>query len=403
MREISKNAKASLEFRVAWQSREARHREYFYAENVNFWRDCFTPGIFAKLQGRTTGEQVKLIDRSTSNSGIYDKKNIHQVKREKFNSFAFPDLQVIPRQGRFYPQGIIAGLPGVFRANAEPCRCINVNDTVLEIDVNRPLSMYPLAVSALIHDIQQVKDERGGRCEDWLEVITGNGPGMQAKYPGLATDFLGEDSFARRDNRPDNMFYATPRMVHHLDSRARSVVKDIHDNYLPKDGPILDLMASWDSHLPETLHSSRLTVLGMNMAELKANPLAADHHVQDINENTILPYRENSFAGIICTSSVEYLTQPTEVFSEIGRILRPGGICVITFSNRWFPPKVVSVWQELYEFERIGLVIDYFLNTQSFKNITTVSYRGWPRPRDDKYYGSVPYSDPIFGVIAEKI
>ena len=74
----------------------------------------------------------------------------------------------------------------------------------------------------------------------------------------------------------------------------------------------------------------------------------------------------------------------------------------MTFSNRWFPPKVVSIWEELYEFERLGLVSDYFLTTRSFGEITTVSHSGWPRPLDDKYYGSVPFSDPVYGVIAEK-
>ena len=141
----------------------------------------------------------------------------------------------------------------------------------------------------------------------------------------------------------------------------------------------------------------------MNPEELKANSLAREHIVQDINQNPILPFQDKSFDGIICTSSVEYLTKPFEVFDEIARVLRSGGKCVITFSNRWFPTKVVSIWEELYEFERLGLVVDYFLKTQSFSDITTVSYRGWPRPQDDKYYGSFPYADPVFGVIAEKL
>ena len=225
---------------------------------------------------------------------------------------------------------------------------------------------------------------------------------MQARYPGLNTDFLGEQSFTRKDNQPDKKFYSASRLVHHLDSRARSIVRNIHDTYVKNRESFLDLMASWDSHLSEAFQQSMVTVLGMNMAELKANPIADDRLVQEINENPILPFREKSFAGIICTSSVEYLTKPMEVFHEIARVLKPGGICVMTFSNRWFPPKVVSIWQELYDFERLGLVIDYFLKTQSFGEITTVSYRGWPKPQDDKYYGSFPFSDLIYAVIAEK-
>ena len=215
--------------------------------------------------------------------------------------------------------------------------------------------------------------------------------------------FFGEHEFIRRDNQPDKKFYSIPRLVHHLDSHARSIVRGIHDNYLKKGGAILDLMASWDSHLSSALDSSQLTLLGMNPEELKANPIADDHIIQDINENPILPFKEKSFDSIICTSSVEYLIKPIEIFNEIARVLKPGGICVMTFSNRWFPPKVVLIWEELYEFERLGLVVDCFLKTQSFGKITTVSYRGWPRPPDDKYYNSYPFSDPVYGVIAEKI
>ena len=400
---INDTSKATIEFCVEWQSKEASHRDYFFAENVNFWRDCFSPDISAKLQGRKNGERVELFYQSHDPVGQYEIKNIHSVKKEKFNPYNLIDRKIMPRQGRFYPKGVIQDLPGVFQVNSKPCRCIKVKNGFLEIDLNHPLSMYPMSISAFIHDVRQGNVERGGRCEDWIEVVTGDGPGMQACYPGVPTDFSDENGFAREDNLPDKKFYSSPRLVHHLDSCARSTVRDIHNNFLDDKGAILDLMASWDSHLSETFSASQLTVLGMNLEELKANPLASDHVVQDINENPGLPFREKMFGNIICTSSVEYLTKPIEIFNELARVLKSGGVCVMTFSNRWFPPKVVSIWQHLYEFERIGLVTDYFRRTQSFGEITTVSYRGRTRPQDDKYYGAFPYSDPVFAVIAKKI
>jgi ubiquinone/menaquinone biosynthesis C-methylase UbiE len=35
-----------------------------------------------------------------------------------------------------------------------------------------------------------------------------------------------------------------------------------------------------------------------------------------------------------------YLQQPERVFSEIYRVLKPGGMCIMTFSNRLFYNKV---------------------------------------------------------------
>jgi hypothetical protein len=70
----------------------------------------------------------------------------------------------------------------------------------------------------------------------------------------------------------------------------------------------------------------------------------------------------------------------------VARVLKPGGLFVQTFSNRWFPPKVVKIWPELHEFERLGLVLEYFLRTGAFGNLKTFSSRGWPRPETDRYF-----------------
>lgn len=37
--------------------------------------------------------------------------------------------------------------------------------------------------------------------------------------------------------------------------------------------------------------------------------------------------------------SVDYLTRPLEVFQEMHRCLKPGGLAVMSFSNRCFPTK----------------------------------------------------------------
>ena len=63
----------------------------------------------------------------------------------------------------------------------------------------------------------------------------------------------------------------------------------------------------------------------------------------------LLPFEVARFDAVVCTVSVEYLTRPLEVFAEVRRVLKPGGRFITTFSNRWFPPKVIRIWQELHE------------------------------------------------------
>ena len=42
--------------------------------------------------------------------------------------------------------------------------------------------------------------------------------------------------------------------------------------------------------------------------------------------------------------SVQYLVAPVAVFTDVGRVLVPGGPLVVSFSNRCFPTKAVAVW-----------------------------------------------------------
>jgi SAM-dependent methyltransferase len=80
-----------------------------------------------------------------------------------------------------------------------------------------------------------------------------------------------------------------------------------------------------------------------------------------------LPFPDGTFDAVLCNVSVEYLVRPFQVFAEVARVLKTGGLFVQTFSNRWFPPKVVKIWPELHEFERLGLVLEYFLRTKGLR------------------------------------
>ena len=191
-------------------------------------------------------------------------------------------------------------------------------------------------------------------------------------------------------------------MVHHLDAMALTQIEGLYRRLLPKGARILDLMSSWTSHIGADLAPDRVTGLGMNQVELDANRLLAERIVHDLNLDPRLPLPDEAFDAVICTVSVEYLIKPQEVFAEVRRVLRPGGRFVVTFSNRWFPPKVIKVWQDVHELERVGLVMEYFLRDGGFIDLQTWSMRGLPRPLDDKYADRMAKSDPIYAVWGER-
>jgi SAM-dependent methyltransferase len=233
-------------------------------------------------------------------------------------------------------------------------------------------------------------------------MITANGPGMQARWRGEATDFWQDVPFARLAGEPDAGFYALPRMVSHVDKAASAQIGKLYRRLLPEGGRVLDLMASWESHLPDGHGLGEIVGLGMNAEELAANPLFGERLAHDLNRHPSLPYADGEFDAVICSLSVEYLVKPFEVFAEVARVLRTGGRFVVTFSNRWFPPKVINVWENMHEFERPGLVMEYFLRDGLFGDLETWSIRGLPRPAEDKYADRRDDSDPVYAVWGSK-
>ena len=213
-----------------------------------------------------------------------------------------------------------------------------------------------------------------------------------------------QDAFTRLDETDDAKFYSTDRFVEHLDSLALKTIEELIGSLVVEDNPvILDLMASWDSHIPESITGAKVIGLGLNENELRRNK-ALDHYLlHDLNEDPSLPFTDATFDVVICTVSVDYMTRPVEVFKDVGRILKPGGLFLVIFSNRMFPQKAVQIWRSSSENERVFLVEDFFNRTGLFDKTQVFVSRGKPRPRDDKYAHHNIASDPIYAVYANRL
>ncbi len=151
-------------------------------------------------------------------------------------------------------------------------------------------------------------------------------------------------AFTKHDPSPDPLFYAEPRFVTHIDDRAIAAVTGLYRRSFAPGSALLDLMSSWVSHLPEDV-AYDVVGLGMNRAELDANPRLGRRIVQDLNRGPILPLDRDSFDGACCCVSVQYLERPVAVAREVLRVLKPGAPFVVTFSDRCFPTKAVAIWQ----------------------------------------------------------
>jgi SAM-dependent methyltransferase len=188
--------------------------------------------------------------------------------------------------------------------------------------------------------------------------------------------------FDRADPTPDTGFYVPPRFVTHIDDDAIKAVGELYAE-LAIDGDVLDLMGSWVSHFDAA--PAHLTVLGMNAAELAANPQAAATVVHDLNAEPRLPFGDASFDAAVCCVSVDYLTRPVDVFAEVGRTLRPGGWFVCTFSNRCFPTKAIRGWLASTDEQHCEIVARYFCAAGAFDE-PVAERRTPPAHRGDPLY-----------------
>jgi len=203
---------------------------------------------------------------------------------------------------------------------------------------------------------------------------------------------LGElppQAFQRQDESADAGFYSFPRLVQHIDDQAIAAVTQLYRQWLPVDGALLDLMSSWISHLPEDVHYRRVSLLGMNADELAANPRGDDFRIHDLNAEPVLPYDDAEFDAATLCVSIDYLTQPVAVLTDLARVLKPGAPLVISYSNRCFPTKAVAVWLQLSGAARGQLVAHWIDQTGCFGDVDVVDCS----PDD---------GDPLFGVIARR-
>lgn len=194
-------------------------------------------------------------------------------------------------------------------------------------------------------------------------------------------------AFLKDDASPDELFYATPRFVTHIDDAAIAAVTRLYRTLFPAGGVILDLMSSWVSHLPHDVAYAEVVGHGMNEKELAANRRLTRSFVQNLNADPILPIDSASIdAAAICVS-IQYLQNPVAVLREVARVLKPGAPVAITFSNRCFPTKAVALWLALSDEQHAGLVT-FYLQRAGFTAVET--------QRPDRI---IRGQDPLYAVI----
>jgi len=188
--------------------------------------------------------------------------------------------------------------------------------------------------------------------------------------PAAGDGLLSPLAYGRDDEAPDDRFYSFPRKVVHIDDEAIAALGRLYAEVLPHDRRLLDLMSSWRSHLPASVHAREIVGLGLNAEEMADNPQLSRHVVHDVNRDGHLPFEDDAFDGAMCAVSIQYVTHPLRLFRDVRRVLRPGAPFVVSFSNRCFPTKAVAVWLDTTDAQHVALVRRYFEAAEGWSDIT---------------------------------
>ncbi|MGV0025523.1 class I SAM-dependent methyltransferase [Phormidesmis priestleyi] len=211
---------------------------------------------------------------------------------------------------------------------------------------------------------------------------------------------LNPNQRTKLDDTDDKLFYDAPRFVTHVDQGFIQQLTELYRERLQSNTRIFDMMSSWVSHLPDEMTFAHVEGHGLNAEELAKNSRLDHYFVQNLNQNPKLPLEDQSFDAVLNTVSVQYLQYPEGVFTEIHRILKPGGIAIFSFSNRMFYQKAIAAWRDGSEASRVELVKGYFKAVPGFTQ-PEVIVRQSQTPSILQMFG-MPGGDPFYAVIAQR-
>ena len=201
----------------------------------------------------------------------------------------------------------------------------------------------------------------------------------------------------------DANWYALPRLVTHVDDEFLAQLTQLYRERVPTGARVLDMCSSWVSHLPEEVSYEEVVGHGMNIEELSKNPRLDRFFVRNLNESPGFAAKDNSFDAVLCCVSVQYLQRPEEVFAEVYRVLKPGGVFIVSFSNRQFYEKAIRAWRDGSGYSRAGLVKQYFDCVEGFTRAEVITEVGVTP--DDSIVGKLrrfvkrSASDPFYAVV----
>ncbi len=388
----------SVQIDIEWSDDLVHYRDRYFVLKTNFWRDFYPEQLDYQIKRAELGQTIEINYKPGALLQFEIlPSNVKTIPLAKFDNYYGGPIPVEPVVGRFYPRGMLTGVEDCFKMDNRPFRVLDKTANELKVDLNHPLGLLPIKLSATITDVFDANQQNGGRCNEIAELVTINGPGFQTLLLDKPFDLSYGMPFSRKIEDDDAVFYdSVDTTLPIVDQVSIEQLKQFYAAYLKDGQQILDLLAGSDSYLPENLKNINVTGLALKETDLQANPALNQYTIQDINKQPQLPFEDQQFDAVTCAFGIEYMIHPIEIFKEVARILKPGGNFLISFSDRFYEKKVIHLWDDLHTFERMGLVLEYFRQSGEFEQLHSESIRGLIRHEEDPFINKTVHSCPMF-------
>jgi len=295
---MPKNKSAKIEFSLLWKSPAADHKDTYQILDINFESDIFPKQIKDQLFNLALDEGISFKmhakellgnDYSSDNVITFD-SNLFETQ---FKNHFSPAILY-----RFYPNAI--AWQGLKTDNKDytPFRLISKNSDSYIADKNHPLAKYYVTLTAKkLDESNEVKNKRPAL--NIGQFLASKGPGMQAPFE------FGDPIFF--DNYPFIGIEKKNISKPNIDTNAIEQLEKLYSKLLPTHSKILDILSDSSSFLGSDYQTGLLTGIGTDERNLSENKRLDTYTLQDLNDDTTLPFKTNSFDDAICTLSIDYL------------------------------------------------------------------------------------------------
>jgi len=161
-----------------------------------------------------------------------------------------------------------------------------------------------------------------------------------------------------------------------LDEEAAEKLRGHFKFYLKPGMSILEFGAAENSYFPNDLELSRHVGVGLNKDLMDENESLTEKLVVDLN--TVVPSRDvdsddlrrlaaDPFDAIVMTNTVDFLTNPREVYRTAWHLLKPGGLMMVPFTSKnakeyvaKFERAQVKAWREFSDDQHMWITGSFF-------------------------------------------